>query len=400
MRQFLPKVTNLNWFYDGRKSTAGTLRREIYGTRLYLLLLTSGLAGGLFYNALIENTVSVTVDRPTQSIYEQLVKSHGASTLKCPCSEISISYGSFVQIQTTLHQVCLSAFINNSWLESLTSRNGDWSNVTDNNDFRIHGTSLFLVLRALCTLSQLLIKAAIQYSLATSVFTFDVPTESLFFSQVQSNLIALKNYYMTSSILNLTREVSHAGQYLSIFPSNWMYTLQSSEANELILMRPVLYENCSCATSSACTKPMFLNNQPIPSFVHGCLPLESILRSTVACLYNSTCVSQINIGHLVIGPLNPLLLSRFPINTTVNDLVAESFVEEWTSTISYSNFFDKCHPSYCQYPLTRRNYALFILTSVLGLYGGMTTVLYFLVPVLINLAGKVIDRLMGSNIQA
>ena len=398
VRQFLSNVTKLNWFYDGRKSSAGTLRREIYETRLYLLLLTSVLAGSLFYNSLIENTISVTVDWPRLSMYEQLVKSHGASALKCPCSDISISYGSFVQIQTTLHQVCLSAFINDSWLESLTGENGDWSNVADSNDFRIHGTSLFLVLRSLCALSQLLIKTAIQYSLATSVFTFDAPPESLFFSRVESDLITLKNYHMTSSILNLTREVSHAGQYLSIFASNWMYTLSSSEAHQPIFMQPVLYENCSCTTSSACIKPMSLNNQLIPSFVHGCLPLESILRSTLACLYNSTCVNQINIGHSVIAPLNPLLLSRFSMNTTVSDLAAESFVEEWASNISYSNFFDKCHPSYCQFSITGRHDLLYILTSFLGLYGGMTTVLYFLVPLLISLAEKVIHRVLEFNV--
>jgi hypothetical protein len=177
-----------------------------------------------------------------------------------------------------------------------------------------------------------------------------------------------------------------------------MYTPQSSEANQPIFMQPVFYENCSCATSIACINLMFLNSQPVPGFFHGCSPLESTLRSTLTCLYNSTCLNQIIIAQSIIAPLNPLLLSRFSINTTVNDLAAESFVEEWTSHISYSKFFDKCHPSYCQYSVTSRHDLLFILTSVLGLYGGMTTVLYFLVPLLITLAGKVIHRILRFNI--
>ncbi|CAF3305537.1 unnamed protein product [Rotaria sp. Silwood2] len=156
----------------------------------------------VFYNDLAEYTTAVTIIQPTQTIYEQLLQSQGASALTCPCSKMAIGYESFVRINTSLHQIFTSAFIEDNWITSLTDNNGDWSNSTDSNDFRVQDVSYFTMLRTLCSLFELLVDAAKNASLATSMFSSQIlPSEQLF-SQVNSDLTWLKNYQTTTVVLS------------------------------------------------------------------------------------------------------------------------------------------------------------------------------------------------------
>jgi hypothetical protein len=307
------------------KSFVTTLRQERYTTRLYLLLLTVGLTVFLLYNSLAEYTQTVIIEQPTQNVYERLLQSQGLSALKCACSEIAINYGSFVQINTSLHQVCLSSFVGDAWLASLF--NSDWSNFTDNNDFRIHGISYFLVVHALCAMSQSVVTAATTNLLATSIISGQILPELQLLSQVNSDLNQLKNYYVTSSSVQFARSLIETNQIMTVYSLNWVYELRYSTVNYPIPTQPVSHGNCSCATSSSCTEPVVLNGQPISDFVLGCFPIESLLRSILVCLYNQACLDRINLGRLSVTPLNASAPSQFSPNMTVDELLANSFIE-------------------------------------------------------------------------
>ncbi|CAF4924985.1 unnamed protein product, partial [Rotaria sp. Silwood1] len=87
-----------------------------------------------------------------------------------------------------------------------------------------------------------------------------------------------------------------------------------------------------------------------------------------------------------IHPLDASLPSRFMLNSTVEDLTANVFVEQWLYNISYSAFYSKCQPSICAYSVSKRKDLLEVITIVLGLYGGLTLILRFIAPLLISAA--------------
>lgn len=80
--------------------------------------------------------------------------------------------------------------------------------------------------------------------------------------------------------------------------------------------------------------------------------------------------------------LNSSESSDFLPNTTIHDLVSILFVNNttWKVNASYSTFFGRCQPAVCIYTLQTRNDALFILTSLLGFYGGLMKIFRYLVP--------------------
>ncbi|CAF3772842.1 unnamed protein product [Rotaria sp. Silwood1] len=81
----------------------------------------------------------------------------------------------------------------------------------------------------------------------------------------------------------------------------------------------------------------------------------------------------------VVAPLDNSTPSRFSPNTLIGTLIDELFIEQWTKTSSYKNYFAACAPSLCRYEYLRRNSILYVVTSVLALYGGLTVGLRFII---------------------
>jgi hypothetical protein len=78
-------------------------------------------------------------------------------------------------------------------------------------------------------------------------------------------------------------------------------------------------------------------------------------------------------------PLNASLSSLFTPTTTISILIDELFVEHWINHSNYSNYFLSCAPRSCSYTYVQRMDALYMITTLLGLYGGLTFVLRFVV---------------------
>jgi hypothetical protein len=390
----------LNLFYHQRKSSVLTFQKEVRATRLYVLLFCSIFIVLLFYNILAEETVTVNVPSPTQTTYEQL-SSLFASSLQCPCSQISIPYSSFVELNGTLHQVCSSSFVQTAWFQSLFG-DGDWSNLAIN-EFRIRGVAYFLSLQSLCTIARGIIVTAIPYLLDTHIFSGQVIPENQLRSQISSDVDQLQGSFSGDiiSIIQYARDCTQGNQLMSVYSLNWVYSPQYdiNMSNYRIPIRPVSHgENCSCATSSACIESVFVSGQIIPGLVLGCSSLESLLRSSLICLYNQTCLDLINIGNLsTMKPLDPLLPSQFPPNMTVEQMVPNMFIEQWLWNMTYSTFFTECQPLSCSYTVSQRKDALKIITILLGVYGGLTTILYFIAPWLITVSSKIVSQFGRFN---
>ena len=78
--------------------------------RLHFVLVITMLY--IFYSITAFNLYTKTVEirNITLSNYKDLVDS-----LQCPCSQISIKYKSFLQIEPRFHQICSSDFVSNQW---------------------------------------------------------------------------------------------------------------------------------------------------------------------------------------------------------------------------------------------------------------------------------------------
>ena len=106
--------------------------------------------------------------------------------------------------------------------------------------------------------------------------------------------------------------------------------------------------------------------------VAGCYPLEALLQSTLQCFYDQQCINS----NGTFKALNyPSVQSRFYINSTIEFILQELMLEDYSKNISYENYFTQCSPMSCIYLYYENPKAVNIITFVLGLYSGVAIIL-------------------------
>ena len=156
-------MITLNLFQSETLRTPMHIYRQRVFTRLFFaLILLSSIVVGL-YIYLVEQNQIITIEHPSLATYQQLYNDH-SDTLRCPCSQISISYEIFLNVTFVLHQVCQSDFVSPKWLEylalfdpTLVSTSTDTSY---SRDFRTMGASYFQLLATFCSLVRINIEDA------------------------------------------------------------------------------------------------------------------------------------------------------------------------------------------------------------------------------------------------
>ena len=291
-----------------------------------------------------------------------------------------------MNLSVRMHQICTSPFIEDAWIENIVG-DGNWYSLPPN-QFRTRGVIYFVVQQSLCRSAQRAVDLTILEFFGNAEFTEKIVSKDQLISQSELAVDRIKKWNKNHfrSILSVLRGGLQTNQLVNIFFSNWIY-LPHHDTNNLtsnyrFLTAPVSHgTHCSCATSSTCTEPVYIDSSISSGFVLGCNPSESLLRSTLSCLYNQTCIRLINFGNLSsIDPLDLSIPSQYYPNNTVDELASGAFVEEWFMNVSYSNFFSACAPSTCTYSVSERKQVLEVTTVVLGLYGGLTLILRVLVP--------------------
>jgi beta-lactamase regulating signal transducer with metallopeptidase domain len=160
------------------------------------------------------------------------------------------------------------------------------------------------------------------------------------------------------------------------------------------------YGNCSCAFSAACISPTGIYNYPspqnlldIPGFYTGCFIIESLLQSNLQCVYNQTFINQLQ-TYLVlpfamnVTALDATLPSQYSPNTAIDELLDTLMIEEWNLTQMYDQYFNECQPIQCSYSIEARNDIIYIVTTVIGIIGGLVTVLKLVIPRLVMVVRK------------
>jgi len=82
--------------------------------------------------------------------------------------------------------------------------------------------------------------------------------------------------------------------------------------------------------------------------------------------------------------LNQTVPSQYNTSTLMLTIIENIMIEEWSKEVSYSKFFDQCHPSYCIYSVNERPSAIFIITTVIGIFSGLNVVLKLLTPLILR----------------
>ena len=181
------------------------------------------------------------------------------------------------------------------------------------------------------------------------------------------------------------------------FNTDW--TLEYGDVADGYLLRsvPRWFANgsCNCVVSSECHRPLRIGppDLALPGLVAGCSPIYGLRQSTLECLFSSDCIStilkylhydtQIDGSEpnnftppatvpLTMAPLDASKLVQFSPTTLIGSILDAAFIEQLDQTLSYENYFNACAPINCHYEYKERNGTLYVFTSLLALYGGLT----------------------------
>jgi hypothetical protein len=341
------------------------------------------------YNSLVYLPDTFTVAISSLEQYEQLQEQYGVDAVDCPCSQVSISYSSFINVDCSFHPVCTSYFISNFYLQQLFEiYNG--LNITDatTNAFTLPGTAFahFQAIQTLCNLVKDSFKDTRQQYLNSSVISASMMDYQLFDNQMNSSLTRFRSSLPGEFLsgLQLVRGMAQSNALVSLYSTNWYPVIQNSSYYANVYMQQQYYGNCGCLISQFCTQP---SNPPIPGYLVGCTPLESLLQGSIECLYEQTCIDNFTtyLGLPLPAP-EPIDISktRFAQQNTIETIVEQMFIETCSSNVFYNQFFEQCHPNSCSITLNRRNNLIIVITILLGLYGGLTIALKFVARFLLS----------------
>ncbi|CAF1406566.1 unnamed protein product [Adineta steineri] len=395
IRDWFKKV---NVFEDTNRTI--TIEQQCVATRVYLVLLVISLFIVVLYTSVIYYLNTFTITNPSLEQYQQLQQRYGLDAVSCPCSRLSITHSSFITLQCSFHPVCTSLFVSDSYLQELFQLYNDLdSTYATSNAFTLQGTvfSHFQALAALCNLVKDSVNDAQQQYLISSIISTLMIDFDLLEKETNASLIkfqsTLPNSFLNS--LQMIRGLMQGNGFVSAYSTNWYYITNNIKVGSMLFLKSQYYGSgmCNCATLSTCTQS---STPYIKGYLVGCTPLESLLQSTLECLYKHSCIDLLTTylnmslpNHFV--PLNKSE-TRFSSNDTVNSIVEKMFVETCSSNVSYNQFFEECNPDYCSVTVLETGSFIIVITTILGLYGGLTTFLKLVVPFLVFSTYKLVRK--------
>jgi hypothetical protein len=338
--QIFRRLASLNLFSSETSSNNKEIeRQEILATYIYIVLLLLCLITAVLYAGPFNpDTTTTVIEYPTPDVVNHL-HFKNISTLSCPCSTVAVPYHKLVSIKPTYYSICSSQYVSPSY----------WSNLYEKNDsVSIQLSAHYRVLASLCQAAHRTIESAQQIFGTNELINTEVITSisfqtyintavARFISQIPADFRRTLSYIIGSFGVN---------QLLNIFSSNWQAILNSK--NEVISTYPRRFSssNCTCSVSSNCTE------QLSDGIVSGCFPFDGFR------------------------------LSKFE-NLSMNELNDALFVQSWQNTSNYTAYFETCKPSECRYTLRDQNNLLYILITVVSLYGGKIVRIEYSCPYLL-----------------
>jgi hypothetical protein len=204
--------------------------------------------------------------------------------------------------------------------------------------------------------------------------------------------------------------------------TDWSLELGDMSNSYITHSIPREYGNnsCNCMVSRECQRPLRVGPPDLflPGLVLSCSLIDGLRMSSLECFFSSSCIASI-IAHLnyytqmdgsppinfstasapnlIIPPLNSDTISRFLKTTLVSEIMDKQFIESWNTTMSYEKYFAVCAPSICRYEYTQRQGILYVITTLLALYGGLTIGLRLVIWELTKLGRSIRNRLFSHR---
>ncbi|CAF1563845.1 unnamed protein product [Adineta ricciae] len=402
MKSLLKSLVQLNIFsLRDLGSNTDRLTAQHHGrwaTRLYILLFLSSFIILVFYTIIQPFTITKIIDEPEFSFYKRLEETYG-NKLKCSCSRIASVYNDYVEITPKFHPICSSEFISDEWRIRLT--NGLVSNLSiySTSDYRRYLPAHLQYLQRLCLIFNESVHQTVNDFLTSLLVTTELLTKENFHNRLNTLIdqSESKVSILFSRFLSMIQTITHGNAFMSTYGTNFQhsYLLDVSKKTYAYSEGIIYDDNCSCSLFINCTtQATFIFNQStiisIRGLKIGCLPSESFHLSTLECFYDQVCLNLLyqytNQYDYSIPFLN--ISDYFPPNTTINELISHSFIEQWIRKANYPSYYHLCLPSLCFYTYHTKFNVLYIITLFLSLQGGLTIVLKWICPKLIRIVLK------------
>lgn len=392
-------ILNLNMFQT-KSNNDSVIRRQRLTTKFYLIILIVTLIILVLYTSLNEISVTKTVQLNSRSEYEKLRIIY-PNTLDCSCNQISTEYQRFIQIKLSYHQICSSDFVTQKWIRYLYR----YAN-TDGQNFRATAASQFLTLSSLCKLTRETIETNIEQFYAIKFLTSQLTSSDLFDTQMNSIIKSFRTSVPRTfkRTLDAMRGLIQGNTLLTGYQTNWELTIIDIHRYAPMYTNPQSYGNsCNCATSALCTQPAIITDQysmGLPGLLIGCYPLEAILQSSLECLYDQICLDSMilymnqtssNIAWITLNS-SLLLTTEFSINETVEQMTDRLFIDQWHVNQSYDTYYDQCAATHCTYSYIQTFDLFYVVTTILALYNGLSTILKIIVPFIVYCIVWILSR--------
>ena len=374
-------------------------------TRIFLLLLTLSITILTVYIASVRVKHTINVTTPSFSRYTHLYSMYSQS-LTCPCSRISIDYAHIFDAQYTLHEVCGSVYVTDAWIDSLSPPSINERFLQG--DFRATAMSTFQALRGFCEMSSRAIGDGLTQFYANQYITATLRPVGIFHAQMETIFQKFLNSTINGLLLSLEtiQDITHVNAFWSAKLTNALLEFYGSENKRATLT--LAYDGCSCGFSALCADQLLIWDDvvtpltPLPGLYRGCLITRALLRSTLECFYESSCIRQLqsyfDSNSITSFPtLHPSPSSRYAMNSTIQKMINYLMVEKWNLSITYENYYNQCQPMMCTYTVVTGNDALNMVTTMLGLVGGLITILKLCVPLLVKMSLSLKRLMQGTN---
>ncbi|CAF3998239.1 unnamed protein product [Rotaria sordida] len=414
---------NLNIYESSTDSTATDEEKEhqhrlnMISTRMFFIVLIIVLIGlAIIMKTRSLNTL-IIVENPSEDQFINL-----PSNAYCPCSHISLSYGEFISIQTRFHQICSSDFISDRWIKTINF--GLNTTYFSAYDFRTEGSAIFQSLESFCRLSKDYAIQSIDSFNKDLFISQEVLKESVFQSQINfiTHEFQLSSPIEFTTELELIRKLIVGNRFLSALHTDYVsgYTDVQDVGIQLQTINRVFPDarrsTCSCRTEIDCNVESMIFDEfgqtdieydppenktlmKIPGMLHSCLPVNTILLSTLECFYNQTCLN--NLVSLLpttetFTAMSEFEQSRYKLNSTIQTIIDNLMIEEWVINISYKKYYDQCAPISCTYFEDKKYDWKFVLTQLIGLLGSLIMVCSLIIE---NIVGF-IQRRSSQNTES
>ena len=382
-------IVHLNLFSSHATGIhANEIRNQRISTAIFIISLCIFFLILSINVAVQKITRTFTVKDATYDSYQSLSDEY-SETLSCQCSSVSIERGVFMDVQPIFYPICSSDFVSDKFLQYLSAQ----SLVS------IHlGYNQFRFLRSMCDMINATIIDSFTVFKKRQFVSQEVISSDVFNEQIRDMIneyiISIIHEFITS--LSFTKLMTVGNKLMMTYGTNvFLTTLTNPLAVEIYFSTYLYGPSCDCLLEACAIPLLILSNSElidIPGFYIGCYPVDYIMKSDLQCFYDENCTARYltlyeSTRTFNISVLDSPIIS-LSISTSINDLLENLFVENWTTSVSHMEYYNQCRPSSCSYSISTHNDIITILTITLGFLGGIQIILRFLVPKLVKLISR------------